>query len=83
MANRVKFTQDYQVKAKDGPSYKKDQVVEFPDDAAGRASVQHFTDRGVAVETDERAPARANAPAHAPAPAPEPPKKPEHGGDKK
>lgn len=44
---KVRFLDAYTVKAVDGPSYKKGQVVDV-----GELSAQHFLNRQVAVEVD-------------------------------
>jgi hypothetical protein len=60
---RIKFTQDYTTKEAKPRTFKKDDVEEFEDDDAGRASAQHFLSRNVAVDLDEEEakPARARA----------------------
>jgi hypothetical protein len=49
---RLKFTQDYTTKEAKPRTFKKDQVVDFEDDEAGRASANHFLSRNVAVDLD-------------------------------
>jgi hypothetical protein len=48
MGMKIKFNQDYTVKAVDGETYKKDETHEFESDASAR----HFISRGVAEEVE-------------------------------
>lgn len=58
---RIKFIADYATKEAKPQVFKKDQIVDLPDNEAGRASAQHYLNRNVAVdlaEEEEQPPVR-------------------------